>query len=103
MARRGPGFGYGAQSPPVQDPRNPFSPQAYPQGYHQPGREYGDADSDIGDPYSSTARLAGNNGLYDSEYRYRYFQLAMGSTCVPTTFATSYLSILKTFGIRPRH
>lgn len=68
MARPGPGFGYGAQSPPVQDPRNPFSPQAYPQGYHQPGREYGDAESDMGDPYGSTARLAGNTGFYDSEY-----------------------------------
>jgi 1,3-beta-glucan synthase len=63
MAR--PGFGYG-QGPPVQDPRNPFSPQAYPQAYTQERREY-DADSEVGDPYGSTARLAGNSGYYDSE------------------------------------
>lgn len=62
MAR--PGYG---QGPPVQDPRNPFSPQAYPQGYQQPKRDY-DADSEIGDPYGSTTRLAGNNSFYDSKY-----------------------------------
>jgi 1,3-beta-glucan synthase len=59
MAR--PGYGYG-QGPPVQDPRNPFSSQAYPQAR----RDY-EADSEMGDPYGSTTRLAGTTGFYDSE------------------------------------
>src|ERR1700729_4334842 len=55
-----PGYGY-AQGPPVQDPRNPFT-----QGYPQARRE-DDVDSEIGDPYGSTTRLAGGNGFYDGE------------------------------------
>jgi len=62
-----PGYGY-SQGPPIQDPRNPFSQQAYPQGYPQTTREY-DAESEMGDPYGSTARLTGANGFYDSELR----------------------------------
>lgn len=60
MAR--PGYGFG-QGPPVQDPRNPFSPQAYPQGYPQATHDYEREE----DPYGSTTRLAGNGGFYDSE------------------------------------
>ncbi|KAF7968270.1 hypothetical protein HWV62_31059 [Athelia sp. TMB] len=59
MAR--PGYGFPQGGPPVQDPRNPFSPQAYPQGYPQARTDY----SNEGDPYGSTTRLAGNNGYYD--------------------------------------